>query len=180
MAHVDGQQPDRPAADDGDRLARGRRALVERGERRGERLDERAEPRVQTGRQGDQGLRVDRDAIGEDPLPVEAEQPATRAQVLRAGQAGGALATGDEREDRELLGLARKPAHGLVPEHQRGLPGAVVPAVRMHVGAADAGDVDLDHDLALRGLGRGQLLHAQAVGPVPDERPRAVAAPCAA
>ena len=88
------------------------------------------------------------DALGEDARPVHPDQPPRRAEVVLAREAVRALAAADQRID-GVVGAA-DPPDDLVPEHERRHARPGMPAVAVQVGAADPGELDLEHDLARR------------------------------
>ncbi len=93
-ARIDGQQPDRPAAEDGDEvaLAERRAARARRRSRRAARPARRAAGRARPA--AARATAAARRPLGEDAGAVHADQPPGRAEVVLAGQAALALAAG--------------------------------------------------------------------------------------
>ena len=90
------------------------------------------------------------DLLGEDAGPVHADQLPRGAEVVLAGQAALAGAAGDERIDRVARPVDQ--ADDLVPEHERRDARPGMTAVAVQVGAADPGELDVEHDLVRGGL----------------------------
>jgi hypothetical protein len=168
---VDAEETERPAADDRNGVATSHALESQRGDRSGERLDQRREPLVQAvGNRNERGV-VDGDAFGEDALAIEADEAATFAEVRLAAPTGAAGVARDEREEGKSPRTPGDGPDGLVPEHERRPARPVVTAVRMQVGAADAGERDLEQHLPVGALRLGELLEREPVAAVPDQRP---------
>ena len=168
---VDGEGPDRAAADHEQAVARLDAVDPERRERRRQRLDEHRNVGVETLRHGDERVRADGNALGEDALAVETEEAASLAQVLLPAAAGAAGAADDQGEDDEAARPTLDAPQRFVAEDERRDTGARVAAVGVEVGTADPGELDLEQNLSRAGLGLGHRLDLEAVVSVPDESP---------
>src|SRR5581483_1078418 len=171
----DREQPDRPAAEHGDRAA-GEVLLAGREDGVPERLLERRDLRrkLRPVVPPDHGF-GDGDVACESALAVDAEDPGPLAHVrvpraaLEAHPAGDVALGGDVVADGdvadELAAVDDRPRE-LVAERQRRLDPPLrplVPAVDVQVGAADARGLDLDEHLVRRRSRHRDLVEPQAL-----------------
>ena len=162
-AGVDGEEADRPTAEDEDGVALLDAVEPQRGDRGRERLDQDRDARVEpSGTATSASSRTD-DPVGEDPRAVEAQQAAVLAEVLLAAAAGRAATADDEREDGVATAAACDRPDRLVAEDERRPARAGMPAVGVEVGAADARDLHVEDDLALARLRVGKLVELEDV-----------------
>ena len=110
-----------------------------------------ARARVDTVRQRHERAARHGDVLGEDVRPVHPDQLPRRAEVVLAGEAARARAAAGERIDG--VALAVDAADGLVAEDERRHARPRVAAVAVQVGAADARQLHVEHDLVAAGSG---------------------------
>ena len=168
-------QPDRPGADDRDRVAALHARDVDAVEAAGERLGHRRDRRLEPGGDGEEVGAGDPRGH-EQQLGVRAveEREERLAERLLAACAGGAAAAGRRvRGDHAAPGRDLDPAE-LVAEGARRLAeqDGVAAAERLEIGAVGERDLDQDEHVALRrpATGSGTLLDAQVARAVEAQR----------
>ena len=183
---VDRQQPERPAAEHGDGPRVRRAARARRRSRRAARRARRARGRSR---------RAAARATSAATRRARRRRPAGASRCSRhdaqwlssPARQCVALAAADQRIDARSASPSTR-SDDLVPEHERRHPRPGMPAVAVQVGAADPGELDVEHDLAVRGLRLGRVLvrdaracrarrapsspthHAAIIGSVPNRR----------
>ena len=154
------EEADHAAADDDDALAGPGRADVDAVERAGQGLAEGAVVGVEVGRQDDGLVGREGGELGEAAVAVDAGGDVVLAEIDAAAEAGVAMAAPGVgvAGDAGAFGQGDAGAAGgddageLVAErHRRG--GGELALEEVAVGAADAGGLDADHDLAGGGSG---------------------------
>jgi len=161
------EKPDRAAAEDGDLVA-GREGVVrQRPDATGEGLGQHRAARIEAGGHRHERRPRHGQPLREDAGAVHPDQPPRGAQVVLARETALAGAAGDEREDRVRLPVDA--ADHLVAEDERWHARPGMPAIAVEVGAANTGQLDLEHDLAVGRFRVGRVLEPDVALAVPNE-----------